>query len=111
MAALNSLLTAAERALLLSGGSDVFRILNGKLVGQKFKARLVVVSANDVQALIGDDARMVSTLSILPQNFESVNQIEEGVLVQKTNGVKYKLTKRENNDDSVTIDFQVEQQI
>lgn len=108
MSALQKSLVAGERVALLGGG-ETFQVLTGGFKGKRFMARLDVQPAAESDVIFGKDQRMVSTLSVLPDNFPQINQIEHSAVVQAVEtGSKYKLTKRDINPSSTTVDFKAE---
>lgn len=107
MSAINTLLANSERVLLASGHGDSFVVLSGAARGIRFVARYDVETPIELSTELGIDPRMSGMLRILPPAPPGLRLGD----VVSDGAHSYRVIKREDNTASITIDFQVEQQL
>lgn len=109
MSVVNVIFAQGERGLLATGHGDLLEVLNGDDVGKSFEARLDTEQAIDVQGLLGgSDPRMRTIARFMPPG----PRVKSGDVLRGLNGVKWRVGKLvDNNAESITVDYEIQQQI
>lgn len=107
MSAVNAIFAQSESCILGSGHSDDFTVLSGAAIGRVFTARIDVEPVIDPDMPLGSDPRMSNALRIMDGP-----TLKLGDVFRTAEGTRYKVLRLlDNNAQSITVDYLVEQQL
>ncbi len=108
MSLVNKIFTRSQQAMQNAGHKDVLTIKSGALTDVKVIGVIDVEQEISPDALLGDDPRARTILRLIPP--WSLLAIEDGSLISD-GATTWKVTRRENNAATITVDYFMEQQI
>ena len=106
MSIFNALLDLGEQAILSAGHADTITVLTGQFAGQQFSARLDIEPIIDLESDLGSDPRMQTIMRVRPAVCPALLMGDRVA----SDGANYKIIKREDNRESITTDFWLEQE-